>query len=51
MSAISSAMITKARKWKALELELSAGMAAEESEFVALDADSILAEARQRKGA
>lgn len=40
----------QALKWEALEQELAPGLAADKSEFVPLDADAILAEARQRKG-
>jgi len=37
------------RKWIWLREELKAGVAADESEFVALDADSIISEARKRR--
>ncbi len=39
----------EARKWAWLKEELSAGMAADESEFVELDIQGILAEAKQRR--
>jgi Arc/MetJ-type ribon-helix-helix transcriptional regulator len=34
------------RKWEALDKELAAGLAADRSEFVPLDADSIIREAK-----
>ena len=37
------------RKWSWLRQELKAGVAADEAEFVALDADSIIAEAKARR--
>jgi len=37
------------RKWQWLREELKAGVAADESEFVALDADSIISEAKKRR--
>jgi antitoxin ParD1/3/4 len=37
------------RRWAMLENELAPGMKADESEFVLLDAESILAEAKARK--
>jgi len=37
------------RKWTWLRDELKAGVAAEESEFVALDADSIIREAKKSR--
>jgi antitoxin ParD1/3/4 len=39
------------RRWSCLENELAPGMKANESEFVALDADSIIREAKARKQA
>lgn len=39
----------ESRKWHALEQELSAGLAAEESEFLISDASSIIAEAKRRR--
>ena len=37
------------RKWQWLREELKAGVEADESEFVALDADSIITEAKKRR--
>jgi antitoxin ParD1/3/4 len=39
------------RRWALLENELAPGMKADESEFVPLDAESILSEAKARKQA
>ncbi len=39
------------RRWDWLESELTPGMKADESEFVPLDAESIIAEAKARKQA
>ena len=37
------------RKWQWLRQELQAGATADDSEFVALDADSIIGEAKKRR--
>jgi antitoxin ParD1/3/4 len=41
----------EAQRWDSLHLELKAGMAASESDFVPLDTKSVLAEARRRREA
>lgn len=38
------------RRWVALKRELSAGMTADESEFLDLNPDALIAEAKKRKG-
>lgn len=41
----------EAQRWDALLLELKAGMAASESDFIPLDAKTVLAEAKRRREA